>query len=579
MFRWKKVPFMKVMIASALLGLTLPVGALRPLDGLLLGTFSDQYKKDLLDPISYIFANTLYQEATEDSVSPYKEHLALYRGFIQEGHNLKQSCDRESKPYYNTVQERTQVKRSLLATMQYIGLDLTARYLPHYASYFEFSADEYKNLIDGLVGNYCSQNLSTISLRQLKKNLLFKFKHKDKVELPSILDNPLFPDRLDRINRVAQNRKREFLTTIELFKSFCSWGGETDNLRLLVPFMKDPTIYSFLTRQMVGESIAWNSASNKTTMIPDKRTRKVYCENFICRKVSYAAFERLIPRAIGTTSLKKDFERLYCHDLRKEEYKIRDQVPQIKKMIKGISFDDQRMMTGQMIALITRVPHFLLYAKEWSQGQEYFRASVDRLWDDWSAKQKELYRKNLLYEESLSIELVKRKSRDLSLDHRVVVDLDINMGEFDRVSQITGKLKNTFHVHFTKEYVSWLSSQLASRRSDQDIIEMSQVITSMEERVRRELLEVDKKMDLVPWKKGIEKIIVGSILDQLANNQKVFTGQGTKKLTVPVHLNYGLFALRYIRYIHKSEKAKKDREEDEKRQKALREALASRSRL
>ena len=70
---------------------------------------------------------------------------------------------------------------------------------------------------------YCSKNLTIISLKQLRKNLDIYFEHGASFELPSVQGNPLFPQALPRSFR-PKNRVIEFLQTVKLFRAVCSWG-------------------------------------------------------------------------------------------------------------------------------------------------------------------------------------------------------------------------------------------------------------------------------------------------------------------------------------------------------------------
>ena len=96
--------------------------------------------------------------------------LMRLRGFYDEAQNLKNSCVGESEIRYDSPWERQQVERSVLATLQYTGLAIiTVRALANYARYFQFSREEYQFLIENLVGNHCSQNVSVTSLKLLGK--------------------------------------------------------------------------------------------------------------------------------------------------------------------------------------------------------------------------------------------------------------------------------------------------------------------------------------------------------------------------------------------------------------------------
>ena len=64
--------------------------------------------------------------------------------------------------------------------------DLSVRAIAAFAKKMEFSPHEFNNLVENIVGNYCSQNLSIISLSQLKENLLKRFQLSSNFKLPSI---------------------------------------------------------------------------------------------------------------------------------------------------------------------------------------------------------------------------------------------------------------------------------------------------------------------------------------------------------------------------------------------------------
>ena len=71
---------------------------------------------------------------------------------------------------------------------------------------------------------YCSKNLTIISLKQLRKNLDIYFEHGASFELPSVQGNPLFPQALPSKFQTEKSRELEFLQTIKLFRAVCSWG-------------------------------------------------------------------------------------------------------------------------------------------------------------------------------------------------------------------------------------------------------------------------------------------------------------------------------------------------------------------
>ena len=232
--------------------------ALAPLESLVLGNFSENYSENETDPLNYVFARDKYQSTNEG----FKRELAVYRGFYEEGKNTLNYCKANRAIRYSTEWEKVQVMRSVLSEIQYIGLDIISRALPQYAKALEFNKDEYTNLIDGLVGNYCSANLSVISTKELRNNLLIKFEKENNFKLPTVKGNPYFPDNIDSYTNPKIAMEQEFKYTIKLFQSICSWSGNPNNPGLLVPLLKNPALMAFFFRQMNNKVIDWKESGN-----------------------------------------------------------------------------------------------------------------------------------------------------------------------------------------------------------------------------------------------------------------------------------------------------------------------------
>ena len=214
---------MRQKIFTSLLLLSFKASALVPLESLVLGDLSGKYKAEATTPLKYIF-----QPRGKFKVEQ-KRSLAFYRGFIEEGENLSNFCKVDHQVNYSSIWEKNEVKRSIIATLQFIGLDLLARAIPAYAKYFEFTDSEFNNLTENLVGNYCSKNISIISLKELKRNILLNFEKGPGLSLPNIEDNSLFHKKLREYNTIDSMKENEFVQAVKLFQSFCSWGNDVDD--------------------------------------------------------------------------------------------------------------------------------------------------------------------------------------------------------------------------------------------------------------------------------------------------------------------------------------------------------------
>jgi hypothetical protein len=524
--------------------------ALVPLESILLGDFSDQYRDRETDPIEYIFSTVRSSTEVGSKDFEYRRKLALYRGFFEEGQNLKNLCKVKPKVQYSVDWDRRKVVRSIIATLQYIGLDAAVRAMPKYANHFEFSEDEYKKLGDNLIGNWCSQNLSFISISQLKKNWMIKFTKKNDFKLPSVVDDPLFPQKVNNITSKERVMKQEFAQTIKMFKTFCSWGGDTDNVRLLVPLLRHPIIYSFIARQLTGQKLEWKPIENKILIKEDQPTVKVLCKNMICRKTDQKTMLREFPRGAGTKSIKEDLDRLYCEEVRDVDYTSKDQEPKIKEWIKKISFDEENLIVSYFISLMTGIPDFFLRSESYNEGVDFLRLSLDRNWNSWSEKQTTNFTKDLYYEEPLTIELVDRKLYYQNVVQKFSVHFDVNLGEFDRSNQKVGKISNYFELKISKTFLKWAREEW-NGISPLETQKKTKIVNRFKQEITEGVQKARSKYRLPPWKGDLEKIIALELLEQLVLfNGLPYKGElGLAK--IPVKLNFAPLALRYIRYQYK----------------------------
>lgn len=543
-----KYGLMKIIYSMALmLILTSASYALVPLESILLGDFSGQYRDKDSDPIEYIFNPVTTTTARTSKDYVHRRKLALYRGFFEEGENLKNLCKSKPKVQYSVDWDRRKVIRSILGTLQYIGLDVTLRAMPKYAKHFEFTEKEYQNLGDNLIGNWCSQNLSLISLSQLKKNWMIKFTKKNEYELPSLVNNPLWPQKITNIMSKERVMKQGFAQTIKLFKTFCSWGGDTDNIRLLVPLVRHPVIYSFLARQLAGEKLEWKPDVNKVYIQNNQKTVKVLCQNMICRKVAATTLKERFPRGAGTKSIKEDLNRLYCEELRDVDYANKNQAPKIKDWIKKISFDEENFVVSSFLSLVTSVPDFFLRSEKFSDAKKYLRLSMDRNWNRWADKQSKDFARDIYYEEPLTIEVVERKLYYKNTKQNFSVNLDVNLGEFDRTNQKVGKISSHFNLYVSKSFLKWIREEWnglfpKDNKKKKELIERFKLEISDSVKAAR------KKFRIAPWKGDLEGLITKELLEQIVQYKgDLFQGEkGVEKILI--QFNFAPLALRYIRY-------------------------------
>ncbi|OUR97230.1 hypothetical protein A9Q84_12960 [Halobacteriovorax marinus] len=535
--------------------------ALVPLESILLGDFSKRYSKESEDPFDYLYKRNGELEGKQ----AHKRQLTIYRGFYEEGKNLQNSCKSSDKVGYATPWQKDQVRRSLLATLQYIGLDISIRAIPQYAKYFEFSRDEYVNMVDNLVGNYCSKNLSIISLKQLRKNFLVRYDEENTFKLPSIEGNTLFPEKLSSIANKDDAKEREFLKTIRLFQSFCSWGGDIENLRLLVPFIKHPVIYKLLMRQISGRNLDWKENSRSVISVRKQKTIKVLCDGLICRKVKSGKFYKYFPTSVGHKSFDDDLGRLYCQEIRDVDYKIKGQAPKIAKIIKSMTFDEENLLVAQFISLQTGIPDLFIRSNNYKSAINFLRFNIDKTWNDWSDSQIDRFQGEVYYEEPLTMELVERSLYYKNYVAKFQVIFDVNLGELDRANQKVGKISTKFTIPFSNKFLKWARSEWIAldprnkKRKDE-------LFSKMKIRIQPIVENIRKKFPVAPWNGNLHAIIRNELLDQLSLYQGPYFKENTTGMVkVPIKINFAPYALKYLRYEYKV----KQNEEKSRRQDKL----------
>lgn len=520
--------------------------ALVPVESLVLGDFSNDYSEDKSDPLNYVFKRDLM---ADKSLDKYKTELSIYRGFYQEGKNLVNYCGLGNEIKYRIPWQKIQVKRSYMALLQYIGLDLAIRAIPQYAKKLEFTREEYGNMVENLVGNYCSSNLSFISKKELKNNLYLKFDKDNSFELPSLKGNPLFSPKINGYFKTNKATEQEFLYTVKIFQSLCSWNGNPENPGLMVPFLKHPALNSFIARQMSSYDIGWRKTDNFLFLKEEPKTLKVWCDNLICRRVSNEEFSRRYIFSIGGTSVYDDAKRLYCDDFRNAYYRPTLSDKRLTKMMNHRTFDEENLMTSQFIALITGFPDFLVRAENYNQAQDFLRSSIDYRFDQWATKASENFSNDLYFEEPLTLELIENKKYINFRKGDLKVAFDINLGEFDRINQMNGKVKVSFNLKIQNSFLNYYKKQVTQLMINSDIKSVDGLKEKFKFQIKDSLKEAREKFIIPPWKGDLEEIIVSELTDQIIQgSEKFYKFESTGFRVVPIDFYYGIFALKYLNH-------------------------------
>jgi len=516
--------------------------SLVPLESIILGDLSENYEKGVSDPINYIFG----QSDNLDQKDWSRNELELYRAFFDEGENLANFCEFTKGIEFPNRWQKDEVIRSFMANLQYIGLDITTQALVAYGKYFEFSEEEWNNLSDHVIGNYCSKNISIISLKQLRKNFEVKFKQGVEYKLPSVDGNRYFTSKLKTINSLDKMRELELLHTVKLFRAFCSWGGNVSQPRLMTPILKNAAIMSFVIRKAIGKKIIYNSTDGSTRFGKEESPVNVICNNLICRKKSSSYFFKNMARSIGFRSTENDFQRIYCGEFKELEIYGGQSNKQIKAWIEGQTFDDFNFLAGQFTALITGVPDFLLRLDHFDKGKNLFKMSLDSSWDKWANFQNIKYKRDILFEESLKVEKVNRKHYFNPKKSKFMVYFDVNLGEFDRINQLVGKIKVHFDLNISKSFLSWIRGEWIDR-DPLNKKKIKYIKNVFKKHIENNVILAKNEFRIPIWKGDLGALIVSELLEQISlYSGRFFDQERSGNVKIPIYIALAPFALKYI---------------------------------
>ena len=519
------------------------VHALVPLEGIIYGDVKNiqQY-----DPLSNVFTGSAVVEPELENKKERKK-LEEYIGLYRQGTNMLYRCELSSPAkYINPWQEET-ARRIVVATLQYIGLDVSMRAIVEYSKLLEYSKSEFETLTNNLIKNTCTQNLSVYSLKLLKNNFHHFYKNGSGYQVPSVKTSPYFTQTIREKTNSRAAKENEFNLAIKNFRAFCSWGGDTDNYRMLAGYLNNPFVMSYVFNHLNGKKINWDDSKKVITTIENKEAIRVSCKDLICRKSDKVVFSQNFPRMIGSTTLDVDLNNMFCSHFSQVSYLYKEQNPTIKKWIKEQTIEEPYLEAMNFISLLTGIPDLLIAADKYNDLVSSLRENIDSRWKKWAKDKNEQFVVDLLYEESLNIDLVPMAKSNEIIKGNFQLVFDYTLGELDRVLDVVDKITAKFHLEFPKSYLRWIREDYIKRSNKSDFKALEHIRNKVKTYVEIQL-EAKKELFLIPmWNKKMGDIIADEIIDQLINYRgKYFKDFSHEKVKVPVKFRFGLFALKYF---------------------------------
>lgn len=463
-----------------------------------------------------------------------KEVLSRYLGYWEEGKNLLNRCS-SNLPWSEKLGtfEREKLLLTLMATYQLLGVDLTARAIVEYGRVLALSSGEKQTFWKNLVGQYCSPNMTVISHKKLIANFKNWDLHGSGVLLPNTEAYQSFPRPPMADN--FHSAKKELEQTVALFRSFCSWGGDIKYPRLLGFIFQDPQFSAWVIRTLGGKDIHYEPLQEKSRLAETRYPFSMNCQNSLCRKTQKDISPHPIPL----------MEDLYCRYLWGAKAKTKPQHKILSQWIAQTSPEQIHLMHGQLTALITGIPEFMLKIKNPNHYLQFLKSSYRSSWNQQSLAHLNKLAKSLPYEESLSLTALDHQNyyNPKTLDFKV--KFQVAVGEFDKMLLEKDKLKASYSIKIPQPVLEWVKAhQKSQAQKARDVLRRH---------ISPEIANMKKTFILYPWEEDIAELIINSLLSQLKEYQGDFSQKITqeKEINIPIQLAYGPFALKYIHFRRK----------------------------
>jgi hypothetical protein len=532
---------MKSILVGYLLFLSSTLYALVPVEGILLGEAVNEFQQD---PLNYIFSD-IYDKSLEGE----NKKLRLYQSTYSSGALLKEGCGLYSPPVYATSWMEKQAKRSMVATVQYIGLDTSIKAIGAYAKKFEVSEEAYQKLTNNLVKNYCSKNITVFSLKLIEQSLNYYYKNPQSKLIPTVDGSPFMTAIYKTKTDSVQGRSNEFDQAINNFKSLCSWGGDVADYRMMVPYLNNRFIMAFMIKNMTGVQDKYDTDSQKVSQVQSSDTVQVGCTDLICRKVSWEKFQQSFPRSVGSTGLYTDLAKLYCHHFKFQDYSSAKSIPVIKTWIKKMEMEDPIFETNFFISLMTGVPDVIFGVDSYQDLPVIAKSSIEERWQTWATEVTKTFSKEMLFEESLKIRAQPPRDNTAIRTNGFLLDFSVTLGEMDRIMDDTDKLALSFELNLSKNYIRHVRSKWIELTNNIDEEGRIKFRDQVSKYIDFQLKNKEKLFLQKMWNEDFSRHIVQELVEQiLVYNGPMFDSYKEEILKVPVKFTYGVFALSYLRY-------------------------------
>jgi hypothetical protein len=475
------------------------------------------------------------------------DYIKYYRSFYIEGENLNFYCKQNPKVYYKDRWERERVINSFISTLQMLILEHTIPAMAAYSKELDFSDAEFEGLYENAINSSCSENISVMSHRRIRKLFKDSFKKESPYQLPSVKENPLFTKKISLKQSKEERLVRELTYTLGLFKAACSWGQRFESLRLLEKLVKNEVVASYVIRQINSIRLKRDKGQGLEMLERYNDSTKVLCDGLICRKRKYNDFQREFPKGIGSNSYYDDMRAIYCEEIQNHKSEAEPQLDnQIKELVKEYEGNESLRLVSQFIALITKTPDFNIWTQNKATLVGYLKSGMEYFWDTWAQDTLNERVGALSYEEPLVLKVVDHYlfAEQYRFDPRVV--LDLNSGEFDEEISINGKIRFRFYIEMPKNDAKWFFFQYRiDEKENADVISVNKRLKYY---VDHSYEKFKDKLSNYIIKGDISDLIVKELKTQFLYFKTIDMEHiPGRVVNIPVDINVSPFALIYLK--------------------------------
>ena len=353
-----------------------------------------------------------------------------YTQLQKKSQELSNSCSWRNRQKNTSVEERNVDILNYISSIQYGSLNAVVKNISALARKSNFSIQEFQVFSNNIVTNFCSDNLTIISKKELNNNLNYYFNHvSDSKETIHI--GP-YNNTLKGLVKTDSYMRNQLNAAVHAFRALCSWGGTPSDLGLLNPILKSPHIVSYILDKIGDEHIDF---------------RPIRCSNLICRSTELSNDERI--KFVATA------KEYYCYYFSDIKIRPNPKNETLSLWTKETTDDDFIYQTAQVISALTNQPN-LLALTDGVNNKNIFSSRFDDFFYKWANKKLEYFSVNIPFEERLSLSKVRV---DKDGENREII-FEVSYGEIDQSRNLIGKVNTKFKFKIDQKLLSYIRNEI-----------------------------------------------------------------------------------------------------------------------